>query len=211
MRLPTRLLLSALLGLGITGPAAAAQPQHRLTDLVAIPLKPGPNTIEHFAPDGRSAIVTLGWRENGNAHGYDLYLVLMQGNGGGSEVVGFDTLTKDGGGFEDTIRDDPHTGEDVVRSVRFMRGKIDGQPGTFVFVAQRGFDPDEGIPGPSLVDYTVFRLVPGEDVGTTSDMFQPVVALQSTTRFCHAEKALKQQFGIPLTRSYAGPDTADGC
>jgi len=135
----------------------------------------------------------------------------MAGNSGVPEVVGFDTLSRDGGGFEDTIRDDPHTGEDVVRSVRFVRGRIDGQPGTFVFVAQRGFDPGEGIPGPSLVDFTVFKLVPGEDVGTTSDMFQPVEQVQSSTRFCHAEKALLQQYGLPLTRSYAGPDTADGC
>lgn len=207
-----RLLLAALLALGMAGPAAAAEPaKHRFTELAPIPLKPGPNTIERFAPDGRSAIVTLGWRENGNAHGYDLYLVLMAGNSGVPEVVGFDTLTREGGGFEDTIRDDPHTGEDVVRSVRFVRGKIDGQPGTFVFVAQRGFDPEEGIPGPSLVDYTVFKLVPGEDVGTTSDMFQPVETVQSTTKFCHAEKALLKQYSLPLTRSYAGPDTADGC
>jgi len=70
-----RLLLAALLALGIAGPAAAAEPaKHRFTELTPIPLKPGPNTIERFAPDGRSAIVTLGWRENGNAHGYDLYL-----------------------------------------------------------------------------------------------------------------------------------------
>jgi hypothetical protein len=207
-----RPLLAALLTVAVAGSAAAAeQPKHRFTDLAPIPLKPGPNTIQHFAPDGRPAIVTLGWRENGNAHGYDLYLVLMEGNSGVSEVVGFDTLTQDGGGFEDTIRDDPHTGEDVVRSVRFVRGKIDGQPGTFVFVAQRGFDPEEGIPGPSLVDTTVYRLVPGEDVGTTSDMFEPVEKLQSTTKFCHAEKALLKQYGLPLTRSYAGPDTADGC
>jgi len=105
-----RPLLAALLALGMAGPAAAAEPKHRFTDLVPIPLKSGPNTIERFAPDGRSAIVTLGWRENGNAHGYDLYLVLMAGNSGVPEVVGFDTLTRDGGGFEDTIRDDPHTG-----------------------------------------------------------------------------------------------------
>jgi hypothetical protein len=207
-----RPLLAALLALGMAGPAAAAEPaKHRFTDLVPIPLKPGSNTIERFAPDGRSAIVTLGWRENGNAHGYDLYLVLMAGNSGVPEVVGFDTLIRDGGGFEDTIRDDPHTGEDVVRSVRFVRGKIDSQPGTFVFVAQRGFDPEEGIPGPSLVDYTVFKLVPGEEVGTTSDMFQPVETVQSATKFCHAEKALLKQYGLPLTRSYGGPDTADGC
>ena len=207
-----RPLLAALLTVAIASPAAAAeQPKHHFTDLAPIPLKPGPNTIAHFAPDGRGAIVTLGWRENGNAHGYDLYLVLMEGNSGASEVVGFDTLTPDGGGFEDTIRDDPHTGEDVVRSVRFVRGKIDGQPGTFVFVAERGLDPEEGIPGPSLVDYIVFKLVPGEGVGTTSDMFEPVEKLQSTTKFCHAEKALLKQYGLPLTKSYGGPDTADGC
>ena len=206
-----RPLLAALLALGMAGPAATAEPKHRFTELVPIPLKSGPNTIERFAPDGRSAIVTLGWRENGNAHAYDLFLVLMQGNGGGWNVVGFDNLTAAGGEFEDTIRDAPHTGEDVVRSVRFVRGKIDGEAATMVFVAQRGFDPEEGIPGPSLVDYTVYRLVPGEEVGTTTDMFQPVETVQSTTRFCHAEKALLRQFGIPLTKSYGGPDTADGC
>jgi hypothetical protein len=207
-----RLLLAALLALGLAGPAAAAEPaKHRLTDLVPIPLKSGPNTIERFAPDGRGAIVTLGWRENGNAHAYDLFLVLMQGHGGGWNVVGFDNLTASGGEFEDTIRDTPHAGEDVVRSVRFVRGKIDGEAATMVFVAQRGFDPEEGIPGPSLVDYTVYRLMPGEEIGTTTDMFQPVETQQSTTRFCHAEKALLKQYGLPLTRSYGGPDTADGC
>lgn len=206
-----RLLLAALLALGMAGPASA-ESKHRFTDLVPIPLKSGPNTIERFAPDGRTAIVTLGWRENGNAHAYDLYLVLMPGRGGaGWNVVGFDNLTASGGGFEDTIRDAPHTGEDVVRSVRFVRGRVDGEPATFAFVANRDIDPEEGIPGPAFVDFTVYRLVPGESSGTTADMFQPVETLRSTTRFCHAEKALLRQFGIPLTKGYAGPDTADGC
>lgn len=37
-----RLLLAALLALGMAGPDAAAdQPKHRFTDLAPIPLKPG--------------------------------------------------------------------------------------------------------------------------------------------------------------------------
>lgn len=205
MPLPKRLFLAAALA---ATPAVAAEQKPSLADLAPIPLQAGLNTIQGFTPEGEAGQVVMAWRGNGNAWGYHLFLVMV-----GSEVAGFDNLGQgDDGQFDDTIRDSPHTQEDVIRSIRFMRGKVDGKPATLVFSATRAIDPEEGVPGPALIDFTVYRLVSGDDdVGTTRYRFEPILAERSKDKACHADKALLRQFGIPLPEDYAGPDTADGC
>ncbi|MFI5011484.1 MAG: hypothetical protein ACHQAY_03960 [Hyphomicrobiales bacterium] len=202
-------LLSIAMGLGL--PSVAAEP--KLSDLVPIKLVAGANKVAQFAPDGRDALITLGWRDNGNAHGYDLYLVMLptkpkanDWNVVGIAPAGFESR------LEDTIRDDPHMGEDIVRSVRFARGKLDGKPATFLVTATRETDIDVGIPGPSFTNFEVYRLTRSDGgIGTTADYFERVSQSRSAIKFCNAEMALLKRFGLPLPASHAGPKTEDGC
>jgi len=208
-----RKIAVAALTLALLAPASAvwAVEQPRISDISPIKLRSGPNTVPHFAPDGRDALIVLGWRDNGNAHGYDLYLVLMPASAAKPEwnVVGVDPGGN--GRFQDIVTDDPHLGEDAVRSIRFARAKVDGRPATVLFVATRdtGTAP---IPDPAPVTFEVYRLAHNDgEVGYTVDYFTKIQEIKSTGKYCNAEMALRQQFGIPLTASYNGPQTAEGC
>jgi hypothetical protein len=196
----------------VTASGAIAGPQHTLSNLHIIHLKAGSNRIEHFAPDGLPAIITLGWRDNGNAHGYDLFLVLMPTKAGSSDWSVVDVVSGDPNTSDyDTIRDDPHTGDDFVSAVRFVQGSLDGTPATLLLTATRDLG-EAGIPAPSLVTYEVYQLVQNDQAGSgTVDLFHRIEASRSEMKFCNAELALSKQFEIPLPKNYSGPNIFDGC
>lgn len=202
-----------LAGLLLAWPLATTQAQPasvRLTELAPIPLRIGVNRVQRFARDGREAQIVLGWRDNGNAHSYDLFLVLMPLRPGGSDwnVVG---VEHEADRFEDVIRDQPHTGEDMVRSIRFAHGRLNGTPETLLLTATREMSP-EGIPAPSAVVFEVFRLVASDGVpGTTRDYFERVARMRGATLFCNAEVALSRAFGLPPRGAAGAPRTPDGC
>jgi hypothetical protein len=84
-----------------------------------VALRLGTNVISNFSVDGRTGMITLGWRDNGNAHGYDLFVVMLPVSASGHDwnVVG----VADEHEFSDAIRDAPHTGDDMTRSIRRAR------------------------------------------------------------------------------------------
>jgi hypothetical protein len=201
--------LVLVLGWSFAGPAYA-QPAH-LSRIEPIPLASGVNRIERFSADGREAIITLGWRDNGNAWGYDLFQVMMPANRGGSfwNVVGIDRSGSDHV-FEDFIRDSPHTGEDMIRSIRFAHAFIGGLPATVLLTATRDTSKEEWLQrSPAMIE--VYQLARANSVGTTRDYFAPVVSLRAPGLFCNADVALSQIFSLPLRTSYQGPRTRDGC
>jgi hypothetical protein len=142
------IILAALLTLG----AQAAETG--ITDLAPIDLRSGVNRIPALAPDGRDGLVVLGWRDNGNAHGYDIALVLLQkGARSGWNVVRVEPTPDDQTSTgADVITDSPHAGDDMAKAFRLSRGKMDGRPATLLLVATR----DQGaapIPNPSRVTF----------------------------------------------------------
>ena len=155
-------------------------------------------------------MIVLGWRENGNAHGYDIAMVLLQDHNEGWNVVRRERqplLAEDRG--EDAITDRPHTGDDMVRAFRFARGRVDGKPATLLFVATR--DLEGTIPEASRVMFEVYRLDHQMEVGTTPDHFVAIQQDRSSERYCNADMALFRHFGLALRTSYAGSHTSDGC
>lgn len=207
----TRLALPAAATAAVLAFAPASGAKQRLSDLVPIPLQSGVNRIPAFAPDGREGLVVLGWRDNGNAHGYDLALVLLQaGRGGPWNVVRVEGRDGDRSDrWSDGVTSAPHTGDDAVRTFRFARGRVDGEPATLLLVAAR--DQEGAIPDPSRVTFDVYRLEHAPDVGTTPDHFTPFLRDRPPGLYCNADMALSRRFGLPLRASYAGPKTADGC
>jgi hypothetical protein len=189
-----------------TFPSQAAAPN--ISDITPIPLLSGVNRIPAFATDGREAMVVLGWRENGNAHSYDLGLVLIPGgNGGPWNVVLIESMGDNK--RSDVITDVPHTGDDMVKAFRFARGKVNGKPATLLLTATR--DQELSIPEPSRVTFDVYRLEHEPDVGTTPDHFSLIVRDRSEGNFCNADMALSRRFNLPLRLSYQGARTPDGC
>ncbi len=177
----------------------------KITDLAPIPLKQGVNTIPSFSRDGRDALIILGWRDNGNAHGYDVFMVMLPISKGGSDwnIV----LGPDG---KEVIIDQPHMGEDTVRSVRFARGKLDGFNGTFLITATR--DVQEGFAEPAPTRIEFHRLAGGfVDVGTTFDYFETIYEFTTDSDYCNAEYALQSELGLPARQKYEGIDPVTGC
>jgi hypothetical protein len=195
------------MGCLVTPPAIAAEPA--ITDLTEIRLDYGMNTVPRFAPDDRTAQILKAERPNGNAHGYNLYVVMLPTNGY-FQVVAVDQPNDSP---FDVLRDEPHTGEDVVRSVRFAHGKVDGSPATLLITADRQitFGQETGYSAATDVIVTVYRLDSHDGVGRTPDMFLPIREIHTKDHYCHADAALRKQFGLPLPESYEGPATDDGC
>jgi len=205
-----RNMIAAMSALLITAPALAAPPV--LTDLVPIPLQPGVNAIPALSPDGRAGIIVLGSRSNGNAHGYELALVLISdGHGPASDIVHIDmnpAVPNDEG--SDSVTNEPHTGEDVVRAFRFARGRVDSKPATLLLIATR--DLGQSIPAPSLVTWDAYSLEHTADaIGTTPDHFTPILHDRSASPYCNADMALARRFGMPLPALYEGSMTLSGC
>ena len=195
---------------GLASSTVVAQPPHpRLSDVEVIPLHGGLNSIPNLAGDGRIGTIIDAWRDNGNAHGYSVFMVLLPSTEGSHEpqVVAIDN----GNGVAEFARDDPHTGEDALSSVFFARGRLDGKPTTLLIEATRDF-PKTAIPDPSRATITVYALRRFDgSVGSTPDDFEAVFKLRTTRAFCHSEMALHQELGLPLSANYGGSTKPSGC
>lgn len=177
--------------------ASAAEGKRGLTDLAVIPLQLGVNTVERFASDGRPAIIAMGWRDNGNAHGYNYFLVLMPTAVGKADWNVVD-IVPDNLHSSDFVRDAPHTDEDFVKSVRFARGKVNGVAATLLITATRQILPAKSIPDPAIVVFEVYRLEANYEIGTTRDIFKRVLKWESDKRYSNSDLALSKELRLPL-------------
>jgi hypothetical protein len=189
-------------------PAMAQTPA--LRDIVPIPLHSGVNLIPAFTPDGRTGMIVLGWRDNGNAHSFDIAMVMIQNKPHDpwnvARVEGNPKNPNTDFGT-DIVTDDPHTGEDIVRVFRFARGRLDEKPVTLLLIANR--DVAGSIPAPSRVTFDTYVLEHDPEVGTTADHFTQIGEENTTSLFCNADVALSERFGL----SFRGgpPSSPNGC
>jgi hypothetical protein len=193
---------------------SAARAEPAVSDIAIIPIRDGVNQIERFAADGRPATIVEGWRDNGNAHGHCVYLVMLPpkenyGPGNTSGVVTFDD-GKDG--LQDTIGVSPFDGERVLGSVRFARAKLDGKPATIVIRADLADSASGVLADHAPVEIRIYRLDgPGIAVGTTPDVFDLVATIRPQGFFCNADMAIASVLHLALPAEYAGGKTPSGC
>ena len=161
-----------------------------------IRLVTGINRIPNITGTGEAGTITLGWRENGNAWGYDIYTVSVHGS-----VVTIDD--------KDYLTDTPHTGDDMIRSVRFARGVYGGQQTLFVLVATRSIARSAIDPARTTINIYVLAKNDG-GLGTPYE-FRAQRTFTASSLYCNADAALLTEVGLPLTRSYSGAYTATGC
>lgn len=164
--------------------------------LEPVRLHNGANAIPNIAGDGAAGTITLNWRDNGNAWGYDAFTVTVR-----SQIA-----TIEG---RDQITDQPHTGEDMIRSVRFARGKSEGRSTLFVLVANR--DIVDSAPAPAKTTIKVYALARNHDAAGAQYEFRPIRSMTASRSYCNADMALKTELGFSLAHSYNGPMTVDGC
>jgi hypothetical protein len=191
-----------------TAPARAAEVA--VSDIGVMPIHDGVNRIPRFTPDGRTATVVRGWRDNGNAHGHYVYLVLLPTKEE-PKTSGVVTVTsKDG--LDDTIGASPFDGERVLQTVRFARAKIDGKAATVMIRADLGEAKSGVLADHAPVVISIYRLeTPGVEVGTSPDLFRLVKTIAPPGGFCSADMALATVLRLPLPADYAGGKAPGGC
>lgn len=142
-----RLILSACaLALPLATPLQASE------RLGPLRLRAGANAIPNIAGDGAAGTITLNWRDNGNAWGYDVSTVTVRGQ----------IATLEG---RDQITDQPHTGEDMIRSVRFARGTHNGRSTLPVLIASRQIV--DSVPEPATTTVEVYALMRNDNAAGT--------------------------------------------
>lgn len=176
--------------------AAAALAGTSAAALIPIQLRPGVNPIPNIAGDGKAGSISVDWRENGNAWGYNIFMV----RAGGS------IASVDNG---DQFTDRPHTGEDIITSVRFARGRYQGRVTTFALVAERTIV--ESVPAPARTTVKIYVLRRNDEPLGTPYYFLKLREAAAKRNYCNADMALKTEVGFPLPRDYSGPRTPDGC
>lgn len=197
----------------IAASAALAAPQPAITHLRLLPLHPGMNIVHGFLPDGGNGAILQAWRDNGNAHGFTKFVVMVPAKGADGQdwnIVGLEIAAH---GLDDSIDDIPHTGEDNVRSVRFARGAIDGAIASLLIVAERDLGGAQTYYDPAPTRISIYKLTDAsaEGAGTTPFVFRLVRATDSKTLFCNADLALHKALGLPLPADYGGANKIDGC
>lgn len=195
-------------------PSAAGVPQ--LGKLTPIPVPDGINAISKFAPDGRTGTIVMAWRDNGNAHGHYVYLVLLPLPEGQvsldkqTGVVAFDGGR--GSSLEDVAGASPFDGERVLQTVRFARGQWGGAPATLMLRADLGRSSSGVLADHAPADISIYKLDRSPDgVGAPPDVFRLVARFRPPGRFCNADLALATALRLPLPANYAGPPRPGGC
>lgn len=183
-----RKIVAVLLALA---PAAALA-----QSMMPIRLVAGVNVVRDAVGPGQHATINLAWHENGNAWGYDIYSVSVRGS----------IATIDG---HDHITDQPHVGEDMIKSVRFARVSFRGRPTIMLLQAERHIETSTYDPTRTTISAYVLERNTG-GLGTTYE-FVPIRQYSARRAYCNAEMALKMEEGLDLPKSYSGQVTVSGC
>jgi hypothetical protein len=213
MNLKSPALLALLLAAPL--PAFAQQPPAAgVTNIQVIPMHPGVNIIPKFVPDGRDAEILQAWRDNGNAHGYTTFVVMIPQKAKYESAWNIVGVADSGPqwSFKDAVYDTPHTGEDYVRSVRFARGLVDGKAASLLIIAERDPPNVQPIPDPAPTKISIYKMIASDEgVGTTPYYFTLVRETTSKALYCNSELALNKELGLPLPADYDGPNRTNGC
>ena len=176
--------------------------------IAVIPLHAGVNNVPGFTADGRAATIVQGWRENGNAHGYNTFQILVAERSGAAQRV----VDVDGPQHPvDLIRDEPFDGERQIGVVRLARAILDGHRQTVLITADLNPAPSGVLADHATATIKVFRLVRDETVGSTWDRFALAWSTTTTAHYCNVQLALRDTLGLPLARDFDAANKVDGC
>jgi hypothetical protein len=180
-----------------------------ITDLHPVELHPGVNVVHGFGPNGEDVTIVQAWRENGNAHGYNVWLVLSPGDRGDQNVIDID----DRGGLpRDLIRDDPFDGERTLGVVAFATAKIDGVTTSLLIDAHLDDAPSGVLADHVTATIKIYRLMRNPVPVGTINLFDPIAEIHTQQRYCNIYLALRDSLGLALPVGGEGPvNNVDGC
>jgi len=182
-----------------------------ITDIRPLALHDGVNEVPNFSPDGGKITIVQAWRGNGNAHGYNTWMVLSSNAEGRLfGVVGIERT--DTRNLDEIVRDDPFDSERAMGVVRFARARVDGIDRSIFIDAHLDPEPEHAFADHNTVTIRIYQLLrASNDVGSTPDVFRPILTMYGAKRYCNADLALHQMLSVPLAPDYAGANQVDGC
>ena len=177
----------------------------------------GVNRFSDFDGKGHPAQIISAWRENMNAHGYNIYSILMPRPDRQTDwnLVTFETHDDDlkGGSELDALYEKPYNDEQVIASVRFVKAQWKGTPATLAITARRDLSHTESFIDAVPVEFEIFTLAVNKEgvPGWPFYYFDRVEHFISDNRYCNSDLALSKELRLPLPKDYAGPNKDDGC
>ena len=183
----------------------------RISNLHPIPLQRGANVIPDFNHDGRTGQIIKGWRDHGVImHAYMLYLVLLPTKPGAEDwnvVSGVPGIVA---GSDDVVTNYHHFGNDMLRDIRFVRARLDGEPATLLIVADRSDAETYGSPVKTWMRF--YRIANGGgEPGKTRDYFLLVGEYRTEMQYCSAQSAFMTELGLAPSVWFADPESKTGC
>jgi hypothetical protein len=207
-------LLAFIVTAAVAAPPLAAQAAEgppKLEDLTVLPVAAGINSFPGLPPRGEEVILVKAWRDNGNAHGFSVTTAMVRESGRSAAAGGWDFVSYFDGDKEIlAATDNPHTGDDAVRSLLYATAILDGQRQTLAVVAQRQTDKTDSPADPAPVSFKLYQLTarPDDDpLGRPARFFQRVAEWRPVRPYCSADAALAAELRLPPPAGL----TADGC
>lgn len=167
-----------------------------LSDMQVVPLTDGPNRVD-LNGDGKPDLVWLAWRDNGNAHGSDVFTFMLSNptryyNDRPWLIIPvYDSIGKN-------ERDSYNTsmGADcVLRDLRLLRSKNDPKAPVILVSGEREFGETYADVRP--VTFVVYRLVyDSEAVGWPPFYFQASRTIRSRGKYCDVNDAFYRELGL---------------
>jgi hypothetical protein len=200
---PTSFRLLALLGLVVTSAAVA--------DGAGLKVIPVDNGVNQLTLLGEPAMAVRAWRENYNAHGFDVVSFYIRDKTAGEKafwnlVPVFGQAGKSDGGerLEITIGG----GADcVLHDFRLLRSDDDKR--VMLVIAQR--DMGDSFADPAAVHFTWYDLAKNEDEapGEPWRYFRQTHVTQATKPYCDVEEAFDKELHLGTTGGKGGPGDTD--
>jgi hypothetical protein len=187
-----------------------------VSDLHAIDLQDGINSVPQMTPDGRAGvIVRVAHSSSPIADGNSVnYLVMLPAGTGGGWVAADAQETPSQ--ISDTpfggilLSAAPHDGEDWKRSIAFAHAKVSGRPSLLMVVAERDLRRSTNAYAPAPAEVTVFRLTADPEFGDAYH-FAPISRRRTIRCYVDVQLAVSEVEGLPLPPNYAGPKASAAC
>ena len=172
----------------------------RISNLTEIKLRSGVNDVELAGIGVEGKIIKAIVEDVTIPNGHNTYLV-MRPSPLDKQRWDLVPIAGDLGRDQDVIEDEPHTGEDAVKTVRFFNGSLDGRPATLMFVAHRRLIEGYGSPGPTRISVYDFE-TPKEDNARQQSFIVKLQTFLTIGRYGGADYALWKELSIPLPEDF---------
>jgi hypothetical protein len=163
-----------------------------LGQMKIVRLRNGTNAVD-LDGNRRADLVVVAWRENYNAHGYDLFTFYVQDSTVRERALNLVVFTDSlGAQTADAFRTD--NGADcVVSDVRVLQPKAGPD---LVVIGTRDFG--ESYADSLPVTFTVYRLSISDEgvIGVPPFQFKAVRTLRSRARYCDVNDAFRAELGL---------------